>query len=258
MNILNKQQIVDLANEFVSSDKFNSSDDCKNSVRSFVNWVKNNKGFEPDVMLLAPPKDIKKFPGKSKDGDSHIFSIIGGYGIDFTAKQFDSNQPLIKIIPESEIESEYKKLGGYFTSYPDWFEGGKTSIKSKFNNLPQWFHNGYKKDMNLITENRHSEFGCLMAIVEPTRGPHIIKFGKTVIPPQILYTDPNDSILSEIRRRCDCYKNEDKYPDYKPHMTLAYVQKGKFPHIKEGLNISVPVTRFKYSGQDGKKLYINL
>ena len=28
--------------------------------------------------------------------------------------------------------------------------------------------------MNLITENRHSEFGCLMAIVEPTRGPHII------------------------------------------------------------------------------------
>ena len=48
MNILNKQQIVDLTNEFVSSDKFNSSDDCKNSVRSFVNWVKNNKGFEPE------------------------------------------------------------------------------------------------------------------------------------------------------------------------------------------------------------------
>ncbi len=173
--------------------------------------------------------------------------------------------------------------------------------------------------MNLITENRHNEFGCLMAMVEPTRGPHIIKFGKTVIPSQILYIDPNDStygyddephittkygyspdltranlatilqgikpfvvkltgltqfqnekydvvkfdvenneILSEIRRRCDCYKNEDKYPDYKPHMTLAYVQKGRFPHIKEGLNLSVPVTRFKYSGQNGKKLYINL
>jgi 2'-5' RNA ligase len=67
-----------------------------------------------------------------------------------------------------------------------------------------------------------------------------------------------NEILSEIRRRCDCYKNEDKYPDYKPHMTLAYVQKGRFPHIKEGLNLSVPVTRFKYSGQNGKKLYINL
>ena len=30
----------------------------------------------------------------------------------------------------------------------------------------------------MITENRHNEYGCLMAIVEPTRGPHIIKFGK--------------------------------------------------------------------------------
>jgi 2'-5' RNA ligase len=67
-----------------------------------------------------------------------------------------------------------------------------------------------------------------------------------------------NEILSEIRRRCDCYKNEDKYTDYKPHMTLAYVQKGRFPHIKEGLNLSVPVTRFKYSGQNGRKLYINL
>lgn len=171
----------------------------------------------------------------------------------------------------------------------------------------------------MITENRHSEYGCLMAMVEPTRGPHIIKFGRTVIPQQILYTDPNDpsygyddephctvkygftpdltrpqlasvlqgikpffitlkgltqfqnemydvvkfdveknDILTELRNRCDCHKNEDKYPDYKPHMTVAYVKKGMFPHIKEGMNLKVPITRFKYSGQDGKKLYINL
>lgn len=139
-----KQQIVDIANEFIKSNKYNPSDDCKHSVRNFVNWVKDNKGFEPDVMLLAPPEDIKRFPGQRGDGDSHIFSIINGYTIDFTAKQFDSNQPLIKIIPESQIESEYKKLGGYFTSYPYWFENGKsTFIKSKFNNLPDWFYKGF-------------------------------------------------------------------------------------------------------------------
>lgn len=138
-----KQQIVVIANEFIKSNKFNPSDDCKHSVRNFVNWVKDNKGFEPDVMLLAPPEDIKRFPGRRGDGDSHIFSIINGYAIDFTANQFDLNQPLIKIIPESQIESEYKKLGGYFTSYPDWFENGKTFIKSKFNNLPDWFYKGF-------------------------------------------------------------------------------------------------------------------
>lgn len=139
-----KQQIVDIATEFIESDKFEPKDDCKHSVRNFVNWVKDNKGFEPDVMLLAPPLDIKRFPGQRGNGDSHIFSIINGYAIDFTAKQFDSNQLLIKIIPESQIESEYKKLGGYFTSCPDWFENGKsTFIKSKFNDLPDWFYKGF-------------------------------------------------------------------------------------------------------------------
>ena len=142
-----KQQIVDIATEFIESDKFNPEDDCKHSVRNFVNWVKDNKGFEPDVMLLAPPLDIERFPGQRGNGDSHIFSIINGYAIDFTAKQFDSNQPLIKIIPESQIESEYKKLGGYFTLYPNWFDenGKSTFIKSKFNNLPHWFYEGFGK-----------------------------------------------------------------------------------------------------------------
>ena len=44
------------------------------------------------------------------------------------------------------LDDEYKKLGGYFTSYPDWFENGKsTFIKSKFNDLPDWFYKGFDK-----------------------------------------------------------------------------------------------------------------
>lgn len=64
-------------------------------------------------------------------------------------------------------------------------------------------------------------------------------------------------ILTELRRRCDGYPNTDSYPDYKPHMTLAYVKKGTFPHKREGLNIALPITRFKYSGPNGK-YFINL
>jgi hypothetical protein len=172
--------------------------------------------------------------------------------------------------------------------------------------------------MSMLTENRHVEKGCLMAHVSPTYGPHVIKLGRTAIPPQILYTDPNDPtfgydtephvtlkygfepdlgkmnvakilqgmkpfniilkalnlfendkfdvvkfevqkcpILTELRRRCDGYPNSDSYPDYNPHMTLAYVKKGSFPHIKENLNIALPITRFKYSGPNGK-YFINL
>lgn len=171
----------------------------------------------------------------------------------------------------------------------------------------------------LIIENRTISKGCLMAYVDPTYGPRIASTGQRIIPPQHLYTDPNDSsygygdyphvtikygfepdidrmdvakilkgvspflvnlvalnqfnshtdydvvkfevaknpTLMELRRRCDGYPNTDSYPEYKPHMTLAYVKKGAFPHIREGLNIAVPITRFKYSGPNGKYL-INL
>ena len=64
-------------------------------------------------------------------------------------------------------------------------------------------------------------------------------------------------ILTKLRSRCDMYPNTDSYPDYNPHMTLAYVKKGTFPHIREGLNIAVPITRFKYSGPSGR-YFINL
>ena len=157
--------------------------------------------------------------------------------------------------------------------------------------------------------NMHVEKGCLMARVSPDYGSHIVKLGKTAIPPEILYTDPEDPTygyseephvtlkygfipdlqkrdvanilkhmkpfdvvlkaltqfnnekydvvkfdvekndqLMELRNRCDKYQNEDSYPDYHPHMTLAYVKKGSFSHIREGLKIKVPITGFKYSG----------
>lgn len=157
-----------------------------------------------------------------------------------------------------------------------------------------------------------------MAMVNPTHGPHIVKFGRTVIPQGILYTKPDDDsygyddephitvkygyapdlsrndlasilqnikpfdvilhslsqfnnpefdvvkfdaesdVLRELRKRADQYPNQDKYPDYKPHMTLAYVQPKKFNHLRSDLKLRVPINRFKYSGADGKKITINL
>jgi hypothetical protein len=143
---LNQQQIVDIANEFINSKNYNPNHDCKRSTFEFIKWVKKNKGFEPNVLLLAPPKDTKKFPGKSKDGDSHIFAIINGFGIDFTANQFPGVSEPLKITPETQIPLEYKKIGGYYTLYPDWFKNSKTSLKTKFNDLPQWFHDGFEKE----------------------------------------------------------------------------------------------------------------
>ena len=140
--VLNQQQIVDLAKEFMNSKNYNSNHDCKRSTFEFIKWVKKNKEFEPIALLLAPPKDIKTFPGKSGDGDSHIFSIIDGYGVDFTADQFPGVSEPLKITLEDQIPSEYKKIGGYYTLFPDWFpeetNGGKTFIKTTWSKLPSW------------------------------------------------------------------------------------------------------------------------
>ena len=143
-----EEDIKSIANEFIKSNSYKPypTHDCKRSTYEFIKWVKQNKGIEPDVLLLAPPKNIEKFPGVSGDGDSHIFSILNGFGIDFTAKQFDLSQPDIKITPESDIESQYKKIGGYYTNYPDWFEDGETFIKSKIGKLPKWFLDGAAKE----------------------------------------------------------------------------------------------------------------
>ena len=138
------EEVTNIANEFMSSNEYDKNDDCKMSTKRFVKWLKDNKKITPNVILLSPPKDIKKFPGKSLKGDSHIFTMLGGYGIDFTANQFPDIIDPLKITLGSDIAKEYEKIGGYFTTSPDYF-GYQPYIIDKFENLPQWFHDGFKK-----------------------------------------------------------------------------------------------------------------
>lgn len=65
-------------------------------------------------------------------------------------------------------------------------------------------------------------------------------------------------VLSTIRDRCDKFPNEDSYPEYNPHMTLAYVKKNSFTKNRPGLNINLPINRFKYSYMGEASEYINL
>lgn len=70
--------------------------------------------------------------------------------------------------------------------------------------------------------------------------------------------DAESPVLRELRARADTFPNQDKFPDYKPHMTLAYVKPASFRYLKEQLNITVPIRHFEYSGANGRKILINL
>jgi len=125
-----------LSDEFLKSKFYDEADDCKESTKKFVEFMKSNKLPEPKVIWLAPPKDIKKFPGKSGEGDAHIMPIVGNDAIDFTAKQFGVNQ-IPFITPMSKVKQVYNKIGGYYTDAPDWVPGKTTHIIGTLNSLPQ-------------------------------------------------------------------------------------------------------------------------
>jgi len=70
--------------------------------------------------------------------------------------------------------------------------------------------------------------------------------------------DVESPVLEELRKKADSFPNEDSYPEYHPHMTISYVIPNMFVNKKLDINISVPITRFKYSGAKTQNLYINI
>jgi 2'-5' RNA ligase len=203
-----------------------------------------------------------------------------------------------------------------------------------------------------ITENRKNEYGCLMALVAPRISKNIIKFGKTIVPDEILHignpednfgrdeephvtvkfgftkdlTDEDikkiiseasdisryviragggsgtreleddemrssllsmenkaqnklswkliaeglsvfegdgydvakfdikkDDLITKLHNICNTFPNIEKFPEFHPHLTIAYVKKGTFPHRATNRSIPLPITGFKYSGMDGSK-----
>jgi 2'-5' RNA ligase len=71
--------------------------------------------------------------------------------------------------------------------------------------------------------------------------------------------DVNSDILHQLRKKADGYPNEDAYPVYHPHLTLAYVKPDSFEPNKQGMSIILKVNRFKYSsGTTGTAYYIDI
>lgn len=70
--------------------------------------------------------------------------------------------------------------------------------------------------------------------------------------------DVDSPILRQIRKLCDKYPNRDEYPQYHPHLTIAYVQKGSFQSTDRNITMSVRINEIYYSPAVGEKSYFNL
>lgn len=67
-----------------------------------------------------------------------------------------------------------------------------------------------------------------------------------------------DAVLLAMRKLCDTFPNEDSYPSFHPHLTIAYTKPKSFPHKKSGLSLSFRVNKMVYSPINGPKRDYNL
>lgn len=65
-------------------------------------------------------------------------------------------------------------------------------------------------------------------------------------------------VLKQLNEMSGIYLNENEYGEYNPHLTLAYIQKGKFPYVKEGFKLQIPITQICYGPIQGGKSYFDL
>lgn len=64
-------------------------------------------------------------------------------------------------------------------------------------------------------------------------------------------------ILNQLNELSGIYPNKSDFPDYHPHLTLAYVKKGTFPHKKK-IHLELPIKSVCYSPISGDKSHFQL
>ena len=74
----------------------------------------------------------------------------------------------------------------------------------------------------------------------------------------VIKFDVESPTLVRLNNMASKYPNDDKYPNYHPHSTIAYVKKGTFPYEKDGIKLYIPIKTICYSPILGEKSYFNL
>lgn len=70
--------------------------------------------------------------------------------------------------------------------------------------------------------------------------------------------DIESPVLQRLNKKACEYPNEDEYPEYHAHSTIAYVKPGSFSYEKNGIKLYIPIKTVCYSPIHGEKSYFNL
>ena len=112
---------------------------------------------------------------------------------------------------------------------------------------------GFTKDLNELEIRR---------IIEGTKPFNVTITGISKFTPpeeyEVVKFDIKSDTLIKLHEKCKKLPFESDFPDYHPHLTIAYVKKDKFNESKEGINISIPIDVICYSTAQQIKSYYKL
>lgn len=65
-------------------------------------------------------------------------------------------------------------------------------------------------------------------------------------------------ILRQLNAEAQKYPNQNDFPNYSPHLTIAYVKPNTFGEEVKNLRINIPIHQMCYSSAKKEKMYFNL
>ncbi len=77
----------------------------------------------------------------------------------------------------------------------------------------------------------------------------------------VLKFDINSPVLNKLNEKISKFPNEDKYPEYKSHSTIAYIKKGKgvkYVELFKNIDLKGIPDKLVYSNTDNTKLTLSL
>jgi 2'-5' RNA ligase len=112
---------------------------------------------------------------------------------------------------------------------------------------------GFKPDLNEMQIRK------LLKDIKPFNV-EVIKLNQFITNPEydVVKLTVESPILRELNKKCQLFPNMDEHPVYNQHITLAYVQKGKFRVGERNMKMIIPISTICYSPMTNEKSYYSL
>lgn len=257
-------------NGLITVNSGNTGSEIENEANAFAGVMLRNFGKKhPEIFTLSFDEDdlkedyeILKTQDETERDEDDLKTKINGGNID---KYKQLLKPIVTITEgQDNMPHKYGCLM-LEVSLKNW-----TNILDLVDDNDVNVEAGGKEDKPHVTVlygfTGDIDYNKIMQVVKETTGNHefYIELNKLSLFENegfdVLKFDVDSSMLHELNKICkETFPNKESYPDYKPHVTVAYLNKGEgSKYIKKIKPYKIIGNKFKMSFPNGDKKYFQL